>query len=221
MKRILVAAALAISTPAFAQGVPVVDKASILKMIETIETMQRQYAMMVRQYEAVTGTRNLGDLMRNPVMRQHLPHDARVIYDASRRLEYGGIYGATGAARKVLEAEVLAGPTDAQARQAQDRRRVVPAAEKAVAIEAYESMQRREAVIEALTDQINRTTDAKAIAELQARIATEQAHIANDANKIALIGAMQRSEAALMNEQLDAVARNILSMSNTGMPTIR
>lgn len=221
MKRMLVAAALALSTPAFAQGVPVVDKAAILQMIKTVEEMHRQYQVALRQYEAVTGARGLGDLLRNPVLRQALPHDVGVIYDASRRVGYGGVYGATGAARKVLEAEVLTGSTDEQIRQAQERRRMTPAAERALVVEAYEGMQRRAGVIEALTDQINRTTDMKAIAELQARIATEQAHSINDANKIALLAVTQRSEAALMDEQRDAIGRHILSMSNTGMPTIR
>ena len=51
-------------------------------------------------------------------------------------------------------------------------------------------LNQRTTQIEALRAEINATQDPKAIAELQARLAAEQAQVDNDQTKIALANAM-------------------------------
>ncbi len=69
-----------------------------------------------------------------------------------------------------------------------------------------------------LMGQINLTRDPKGIAELQARIAVEQAAVQNETTKLQLVGMLQRAEERLIEQQKSDLAQRILSASNRGMP---
>src|SRR5690606_21999663 len=71
-----------------AQGIPVIDSASIAKSalqhaeslakyLEQINTLKAQLARAERQFEAMTGTRNLGNIHNDPSIRAALPADVR------------------------------------------------------------------------------------------------------------------------------------------------
>lgn len=70
-------------------------------------------------------------------------------------------------------------------------------------------------------DEISRTQDQKAIEELQARIAGEQAAIQNETTKLQMIAQLRQAEQALISEQRRERNMRILSSGNQGMPTIQ
>ena len=82
---LILAGGLSLSSAAFAQ-IPVTDGASIAKQIanqvETIQKWKLQYDQMMsqidqakQQYESLTGSRGLGNVMNDPSLRDYLPND--------------------------------------------------------------------------------------------------------------------------------------------------
>src|SRR5690554_1494999 len=77
LRGLLVAAAVALSAPVQGQGIPVIDSSSmaaqaaqhaesLAKYLEQITTLKAQLDRARQQYEAMTGTRNLGDILTDP-----------------------------------------------------------------------------------------------------------------------------------------------------------
>lgn len=88
---------------AYAQ-VPVTDAGSIEQQVKTqVETMTKwkiQYDQMMsqidqakQQYEALTGTRGLGQIMDDPTLRDYLPDEWQTVYDNVRNSGYRGLSG--------------------------------------------------------------------------------------------------------------------------------
>jgi len=98
------------------------------------------------------------------------------------------------------------------------RSRTTAVTDKAVGVRAFEGARARLSQIEGLMAEINRTRDPKAIGELQARIAVEEAAVANETTKLQLVAMLQRAEERLLEEQKRELAQRILSASNRGMP---
>src|SRR5699024_11533585 len=93
MKKVVLTAAIAailgVSSPVMASGIPVFDGTraadfiqQMIRMKEQLDTAQAQLAEAERMYEAVTGTRGIGDLMRNSQLREYLPEDLQTVYDS-------------------------------------------------------------------------------------------------------------------------------------------
>lgn len=78
---------------------------------------------------------------------------------------------------------------------------VKPAQDKAFAGEAYAAAKSRLDQINSLMGQINQTQDPKAIAELQGRIASEQAMIANEQTKLQLFQMMAQADEKLQEQR--------------------
>ncbi|KFA32187.1 type IV secretion system protein, partial [Xanthomonas vasicola] len=78
---------------------------------------------------------------------------------------------------------------------------VKPAQDKAFAGEAYAAAKSRLDQINSLMGQINQTQDPKAIAELQGRIASEQAMIANEQTKLQLFQMMAQADEKLHEQR--------------------
>lgn len=105
MKRIFLGVTLSalMSSVAFAQ-IPVTDVASIgqqtMAQIETIAKWKMQYDQMIsqieqakQQYESLTGSRGLGNIMNDPALRDYLPADWQGVYDSVRTGGYNGLSG--------------------------------------------------------------------------------------------------------------------------------
>ncbi|MGR5465505.1 type IV secretion system protein, partial [Photobacterium damselae] len=73
--------------------------------------------------------------------------------------------------------------------------------DKAFLMDAYEKTQQQTKQLKSLQNQINRTQDPKAIAELQARIASEQAAIANNKNAVDIYQASAQAEQQILDQQ--------------------
>lgn len=170
--------------------------------IDQLEQLRQQVEEARRQYESVTGSRNLGDILDDPSLRQYLPDSWEHIYN---NLRYNGYDGLTGAARALRDASEIFDPCqymiDAQERQNCEAQAIKSSQDKAFLMDAYEKTQQQTRQLKSLQSQINRTQDPKAIAELQARIASEQASIANTKNAVDIYLATARSEQEILNQQ--------------------
>ncbi len=154
---------LVMSPMVSASGIPVVDAASIAKSVEQIVQMKtqienqvQQIAQMKQQIQSMTGSRQLGNILKDTVKDQ-VPDEWGDIYKAAKSKDY-----------KVLI----------------NGKKYDPDAHKKLLVTQYEMvektfnlMEKRYKNIDKLMDQINQTQDPKAIAELQARIGAEQARI--------------------------------------------
>ena len=215
MRRLFVVQVALLAAGAVQASYPVFDASNYAKMVQTVQLMQRQVEQMQATYQAVSGSRGLGALFYNPALRQYLPEQWTGIYDAVSAGAYAGI---SGNLRDIRQAEALAGTVAEQIAQVQARQRNAAVANKAIGLRAYDGAKARLQQIEKLMAQINLTKDSKGVAEFQARIAVEQAAVANEATKLQLMGMLQQTEERLAAQQRQQIAQKILSADNTGMP---
>ena len=198
-----------------ASGWPVFDASSFTQLTMTVKTLYQQLNELQSTYRALNGVRGFGSRLYDPALRQYLPPDWTKVYDEAMA---GGHAGITGPLQAIRSAERLTGSVqDAQARIA-TRSRNAALTDKAVGVRAFDGARARLAQIEQLMGQINLTRDPKGIAELQARIAVEQAAVQNETTKLQLVGMLQRAEERLIEQQKSDLAQRILSSSNQGMP---
>lgn len=168
------------------------DAPAILHHAETLMKWKAQYDQlnsqidqMKQEYESLTGSRNLGQIFNNPELRDYLPGDWQAVYDAVKSGGYDGLSGRgkdVYAANKVFDA--CAHLTVEGQRTACEAQAVKGAQDKGFALDAYDAAKSRLSQIDQLMGQISRTQDPKAIAELQGRIAAEQAMIQNEQTKL-------------------------------------
>jgi type IV secretion system protein VirB5 len=184
---------------------------------EQLSEMRNQLEQARRQYTAITGNRDLGMIFNNPELRKYLPPEYQNIYNSMTNSNYG----ISGSIKDILAAEQLTGSIDQNQKIVEDRRLTVAVTNKAVGLKAYEGAEARLQQIDALMSQINKTQDLKAISELQARIAVEQAAIQNEHNKLQIISQLQIAEQRLIKEQRHSISRRILNSNNSTMPRIK
>lgn len=214
MKRILLGVTLSalMSSGAFAQ-IPVTDGASIGQQIaaqvETIAKWKMQYDQMIdqidqakQQYSALTGSRGLGNIMNDPALRDYLPADWQGVYDNVRN---GGYQGLSGRGASVYNANKIFDScqtvTAGDQRIACEARAVKASQDKGFALDAYDAAKGRINQIDQLMGQINQTQDPKAIAELQGRIAAEQANIQNEQTKLQLYAMVAAAEEKVQTQR--------------------
>lgn len=211
--------------------IPVTDAASIAtdvmnhvediaKYVEQISQLKAQLDQMKQQYEALTGSRNLGAILNDPKYKDYLPSGWLGVYDSVRN---GGYSGLTGSAAAIYEAAKKYDSCQHIKRDDErincQARAVKGAADKGFAVDAFEIAKGRIGQIEQLMNRINSTDDPKAIAELQGRIAAEQAMIQNEATKLQMFQIIAAAEDRIQQQQRhemnlrDAAKRGTLGVS--------
>lgn len=177
-----------------ASGIPVIDAAAIAKYIEQIALTYQQLEQAKRQFESMTGTRNLGDILNDPTLRASLPADIRGLLD---NLEYQSAV-LSNSVNSIL-AKTRAPVNFATDRMGlTERKEQINANISALTQQAYDIQQRRQQQIDSLQQQINLAHDPKAISDLQARIAIEQANIQVEQRKAELAIKSLEAERALI-----------------------
>ncbi|MDP5803685.1 P-type DNA transfer protein VirB5 [Pseudomonas aeruginosa] len=216
----VLAAGIAMSSAAFAQ-IPVsvtVDAPGTANHLETITKWVAQYKQLEaqidqakQQYQSLTGSRGLGNIMDNPALRDYLPQDWQQVYDA---VKSGGYEGLTGrgaevyAANKIFDlCRALSNDTQRLSCEAQAAK---PSQDKGVALDAYDAAKSRLQQIDGLMGKINQTQDPKAIAELQGRIAVEQAKIQNEATKLQLYSMVAQAEEKVQQQRQREINAQVL-----------
>lgn len=203
LARVGVVALLAASTPAFA-GIPVsvlMDVPAIANQVQTMTQWTNQYQQMVsqiqglqRQYNAMTGLRNLGQIMNNPSLRNYLPEEWAGIYS---QLKTGSYPSITGRANTIYSSEGM----DSAAVGGRKRQQDVMVANKAMTMEAYKATEARLQNINSLMLEANAQQDAKGAADLANRMAAEQAMIQNEQVRLNLLVQLQAAEKQLADQQ--------------------
>lgn len=212
-------------TPAQASGIPTVDAASLAqqqlahveemaKAMEQIALLTQQLESQRRQLEAMTGVRNLGDILNNPAIRDALPTDVRSILGNSSTSN-AEVMRKT---EQIVKEERLTG-NHSQDRQALDKRSEALAVKtKAFLDGAQSGSTARVKQIDQLQMQINKTTDPKAISDLQARMLVEQANIQADQMRADLLSRQLEAEKALIEQQAEKIAAQSFSIGAIRAP---
>lgn len=191
-------------------------------MADQMKAWGQQYNQMKQQYDAITGIRNLGDIFNNPALRRDVPDDWNSVYDTAGDAmklgdEAGRISEMRGISAKIHAAERLTDSMDNDLARVATRASDMTATNKALGQAAYLKQPGLLKQIESLMGKINETTDAKAIAELQARINAEQAAQTLESNNLLLMVQLQDSERDLAREQRLELSRKILNSKNSTM----
>lgn len=196
MRRRITAATIAVlavgaglTGPARAQW-EVIDPANLAQAIEQVaqlaqqlETLQQQYEQLLRTYEALAhlpdeALRELARQLDVDRLRNVLPGSSGVlggVLDGSGGLGPGDL-GAV--ARGHLERNRVYAPEGEDFHAAELRRNATSVAgAQAMASELYQSAADRVTLLRGLEGQLADAPDAKAVADLQARLAAEQAYV--------------------------------------------
>jgi type IV secretion system protein VirB5 len=189
----------------------------IQKLDNQLQQMKQQYEQGKRHYEAVTGNKNFGEVHHNTGLKKSLPEQWQGLYQATQR----SMSAIKGLIDTVEGEEKFTGSIDDMQKHIEGRMEQVAIVDKAVGLQAYEGLQGRMKQVDNLMAEIKKTPDPKSIAELQARIAIEQAYIQNEMTKLQLVSQLQRSEQQLIEQQKYRMSRRILNPNNTGMPKIK
>lgn len=211
--------------PVHASGIPVVDAASIadraIKHVETlakyaeqIQVLRGQLESQKRQLESLTGTRNLGDILNNPAIRDALPADAREILRASS----GGLGGISDAVERIEREERLTGNYEQDKKSLDARTEKLAVRSQAMMEQTQKAMTARVKQVDQLQAKINQTQDPKAIADLQARLLVEQANIQADQTRADILTRQIEAEQALMEQQAQKLADSSFSLNAIRAP---
>jgi type IV secretion system protein VirB5 len=182
--------------PALA-AMAVIDVSAIRQLVQQVATLREQLATARGQlqqaqseYAALTGHRGM-ERLAGGISRNYLPPDwqelERVL--GERSVAYGAL--SRELERVVVERAVLTRDelddlsADAQRRIAAVRR--AAALDQVLAREALANTSQRFASLQSLIDAIATAIDPKAILDLQARVQAEQAMLANEQTKLAVL----------------------------------
>lgn len=159
---------LMLATPAIssASGIPVFDGAaaanalqSLIQMKQQIDNQIKQITELKSQVKALTGTRNLGNILKTEAYEQ-LPDEWKSVYNSASTLKNGNY-------KDLLSAKNYNPSADSE--------RLVQQFD--LTLKAIKDSEVRMDNIKRLMDQVNQTQDMKAAADLQSRIALENAKI--------------------------------------------
>lgn len=183
-----------------AQGIPVIDIANlvqtllqVLNDLTEISNQVQQIKQLQAQVDSINGVRNLGQVFNNPTLKNYVPAEAYTYLNAVNTSGYSGLNTTAKSLRDagmVYNCMDLAGGarTDCQATLAQ------PYQQKGLLQDAMKSASGRLSQINALMDQINGTSDQKAVQEIQARIGAENALLAHEVSQVQMLQGMADSE---------------------------
>ncbi|WP_413705573.1 P-type DNA transfer protein VirB5 [Ralstonia sp. Ralssp110] len=190
---VAIASALCLST-AHATGIPVLDVSNLGQAVLMVQNLKAQIDQLKSEYDALTGNRGLGTILNDPRLRSYLPDQWQSIYD---QVKGGSLQGISGAAQQIAAAAGLNGASTT----GQQRYYDVIAANKAMAMQAYNATLGRLNNIQALMQQSNLTQDPAAKADLQNRWSAEYTMVQNEQTRLNLMAQLQQTELRLAEEQ--------------------
>ena len=189
-----------IAMSSHAGGIPVIDVANLAQTLQQvinditkIQNQVQQITQLQQQLASINGARNLGNVMNNAALRNYVPAEAYTVVNAVQSSGYGGLNNTARALRDaamVYNCMDLAGTarTACQAALAQ------PYQTKGLLQDAMKSAAGRLSQIQGLMDQINLTSDQKAVQEIQARIGAENALLAHEVSQIQMLQGLADSD---------------------------
>jgi type IV secretion system protein VirB5 len=208
---VLIALTFGFARPASAQWA-VIDVASIAQAIQEYMTLEEQLTTVRdhlnqarQQYAALTGNRGMERLLSG-TNRNYLPSSWNELASAMSGAgsASGGLSASADAfvtANSVLSPAVLArlSPTE---RMHLDATRRSVAIQQALADQALRATSSRFANLQQLIDAISGASDPKAVMDLQARIAAEQAMLVNESSKLQVLYQAAQAEQLAQRQRL-------------------
>lgn len=219
IKAVTITAALLGGQQAFA-GIPVIDGVSngmriaefaqtVVQWGKEIAEMQAQYQQLVQQYEqmqqthnSMNGARGWGSVNMNDY--GYVDGDWQSVLgnvDYSDYLE----------AAKIAGIEDAAFSSESEAAEAMQNMQNQNAFNRAMTEQGFNKTQQRLSNLEALAAQVNAATEAKDIADLQARIQAEQVLLQNEQNKMIMMAQLQQNQRDIAEQQ---DRERLMKMSN-------
>lgn len=184
-------------------GIPVIDAGSIAQAVQQviqlktqIDNQISQLRQMEAEYKSITGSRNLGQLLNNPALRNYLPQDYANVYDAIKS-------GNSSALSRSLDNIAKQEKTYANQKNGADRYATQSLISKASSIQALEAQSARLDNIQNLMSQINLANDPKAAQDLANRLSAEQAMVQTEQIRINLMSQLNDANLRLAREQRD------------------
>lgn len=223
----IVAAATILLTDPSRAAMPVVDVGAIAQLVrqitalqQQVETARNQLTQAQQQYRSMTGGRGMDRLLSGTV-RNYLPADWQALEAALNGIQ--GSYAALAAqldstlrANAILTADQVA-QLSAQEREQLEAARRAAALLQVTSQRALETSSQRFASLQQLIDAIPSATDQKAVLDLQARIAVEQAMLQNENTKLmVLYHAAQAEELARKQRAQEMAIANRGSLRRLG-----
>ena len=200
---VLLAASLASVLFTVTAGIPVTDGAAaaqreknfakeMLEMGKQLTEMKRQFEQQVKQFKAMTGSRNMGNLLKDTVKDQ-IPSEWSEIYKGAKNIDY----------KSVINSKAY-NPETAQRMAVHNMKEM----EK-----VFNSMETQLKSLSRLMDEVNNTQDIKAATDLQNRISVEQAKIANNQTKLDMLDRLYKRQQEIEQRQYasreECMARHI------------
>jgi len=215
-KAIVISLYLGLTIPSFNAGaaMAVVDMASIGQLVKQLEQMRDQLEQAREHYRSLTGIRGFGDLFNNPLLREYLPEEWTNLYDA---VQQGDIAGISGRVDELIAA-AKEGSIEEISEDVETRQIRLGAVNRAVGEAGFDAAVQRTEQIQSLIEEISNTQDPKGVAELQARIAGEQAAVANEMAKLQLVAILQQAEERMIDERAKEIFKRHMTGSNAVPP---
>ncbi|AWM28143.1 P-type DNA transfer protein VirB5 [Sinorhizobium fredii] len=199
-----VAAALTLSASGAAgQGIPVIDQTAIAKHIETIAELKSQLDALNQQIEQaqqlygslnkLTDMADVASVLNDPTIRNALPADFNAIADLFKGNGTGVL---NDSASKFLEGNSTY-RTSADDFYAQELSRIQAknAGQMSLGQQIYDTATKRIDGIDQLREKISTASDAKDIADLQARLLAETAFLQTDMLRMEGLRMVQQAQA--------------------------
>ncbi|MCZ3376197.1 P-type DNA transfer protein VirB5 [Rhizobium sp. AG207R] len=190
------------SHAADAQGIPVIDQTAIAKQIESISQLKSQLDALNQQlqqaqqlYGSLNKLTNMADvasLLNDPAIRKALPGD----FSAVESLLRGAGSGTLGDAASKFLTDNSTYKTSANDFYAQELSRLQNknAGQMGLGQQIYDTATKRIDGIDQLRRQISSASDAKDIADLQARLQAETAFLQTDMLRMQALQMVQQAE---------------------------
>nr|WP_246661195.1 P-type DNA transfer protein VirB5 [Rhizobium sp. ERR1071] len=190
------------SHAADAQGIPVIDQTAIAKQIESITQLKSQLDALNQQlqqaqqlYGSLNKLTNMADvasLLNDPAIRKALPGD----FSAVESLLRGAGSGTLGDAASKFLTDNSTYKTSANDFYAQELSRLQNknAGQMGLGQQIYDTATKRIDGIDQLRRQISSASDAKDIADLQARLQAETAFLQTDMLRMQALQMVQQAQ---------------------------
>jgi type IV secretion system protein VirB5 len=196
----LITAMLTFALPCRAQGIPVIDIANLVQTVQQvindvtkINNQIQQLTVLQAQINSISGSRLLGHVADNPGLRNYLPPKSYTTIDAVTADGYNGL-GTT--AKGLRDADLVYNCLDltGSAKTRCQSALALPYQHKGLLQDAMSAASGRLAQIDALMSQIDATTDAKSIEEIQARVGVENAMLAHEMSQVQMLQGLADSD---------------------------
>ncbi|MFA1791620.1 type IV secretion system protein [Xanthomonas campestris] len=204
---------------AMATGIPVVDLAGLAQaisqyqqLVAQLENMQAQLKQAQQQYEALTGSRGMENLLRNE-SRNVIPTNWQETLAQMNGGQISGLAQSIKSNAAKVDTATLQKLLPSSTVETSEGFANSAASSQAAAGKVYDNAAGRFSRLQALMDAIPQATDLKGVADLQARIGVEQTMLQNET--IQMI-AMQQAASSQQSIQQQQVRESMLDKPSSG-----